>query len=277
MKLRILCPLVFVLIAACGGRPEAVTPAPAVDAAARNEAPARPDPAPAPPASRSEPAPAAAPNVTAAPADPARIELAQGSDGAADIISAAGFKEGVHFERLSPTQPTSSSPDQIEVAEFFMYSCPHCYNFEPYVAQWLQNKPDYVNFVRIPTVWNQLVRMHAQAYYAAEALGKLEEMHTPFFREIHVNGNILDSENAIASFFSRFGVDNQTFKDAYDSFSVNTKIKRADELTRRYGVSGTPTMVVNGKYKATASMTGSYEKLLELVDVLVASEHAAEN
>lgn len=273
MKLRILWPLVFVLIAACSDRPETATQTQAASPA--------PVSAPQSTASPGEAAPRPETPAAAAPAtavDSPRIELAQAEAGAGgDLIAAAGFQAGVHYQRLSPTQPTSSSPDQIEVAEFFMYSCPHCYNFEPYIAQWLTTKPDYVNFVRIPTVWNPLVRSHAQAFYAAEALGKLDEMHTPFFREMHVNGNYLDSEDAIAQFFSRFGVDNKTFKEAFDSFSVHTKLQRADELTRRYRVTGTPSIVVNGKYVATASMTGSYEKLLELVDVLVAAEHAAQN
>jgi thiol:disulfide interchange protein DsbA len=276
VKLRILWSLVFVLIAACGGRPEAVAPTPASSAAAQDQPAARAEPAPTPSAAQSAPASVASAPAAAPDPDAARIELAQADPGT-DLISAAGFQSGVHFQRLSPTQPTSSGPDQVEVAEFFMYSCPHCYNFEPYIAQWLEGKPDYVSFVRVPTVWNPLVRMHAQAYYAAEALGKLDEMHTPFFREMHVNGNYLDSEDAIAQFFSRFGVDNKTFKEAYDSFSVHTKLQRADELTRRYRITGTPSVVVNGKYVTTASMTGSYEKLLELVDVLVAAEHAAQN
>jgi thiol:disulfide interchange protein DsbA len=204
---------------------------------------------------------------------PQRIELAQ-ADASAASLGASGYQEGAHYERLSPTQPTSSSADQVEVAEFFMYSCIHCYNFEPHLEKWLATKADYVNFVRVPTVWNPLVRMHAQAFYAAEALGKGEEMHAPFFSEMHVSGNYLETEGAIAAFFARFGVNEEAFKSAFTSFAVHTKLQRADELTRRYRISGTPTVVVNGKYVTSASMAGGYEQLAELINALAASERA---
>lgn len=186
----------------------------------------------------------------------------------------SNFESGVHYQVLSPAQPTSSGPDEVEVAEFFMYSCIHCYNFEPFVEQWVSGKPDYVNFVRIPTVWSPPVRMHGQAYYAAEALGKVEEMHTPFFREMHVNGNFLQSEAAIADFFEQHGVSEDEFTSAFSSFAVHTKLQRADELARRYRVTSTPSVVINGKYLTNASMAGGYPQLLELIDELAAAERA---
>lgn len=259
MKLRILLTLALVLSVACSdNQAPAQSSAPVGNERASTQAPAPSDAASAP--SRPE-------------AEPERIELAQAGAAAADL-STSGYESGVHYQRLSPTQPTSSSPDQVEVAEFFMYSCVHCYNFEPYVQQWLTTKPDYVNFIRIPTVWNPLVRLHAQAFYAAEALGKGEEMHTPFFREMHVTGNYLETEAAIASFFARFGVDAAAFNGAFNSFAVHTKLQRADELTRRYRISGTPTVVVNGKYVTSASMAGGYEQLMDLINTLAASERA---
>ena len=186
------------------------------------------------------------------------------------------YQSGVHYQVLSPTQPTSSGPDQVEVAEFFMYSCPACYNFEPFVEQWLTMKPDYVNFVRIPTVWNPAVRLHAQGFYAAEALGRIEEMHTPFFEEMHVNGNFLQSESAMAAFFEQFEVDEEEFASAFGSFAVHTKLQRADELTRRYRVMSTPSVVVNGKYVTNASMAGGYAELIDLVAELAVAERAGD-
>jgi thiol:disulfide interchange protein DsbA len=225
----------------------------------------------------SQPAAAATPaaSATAATSPPAdataRIELAQAD---AVDLGALGYREGTHYARLSPVQPTSTGPEQVEVAEFFMYSCIHCYNFEPYVEQWLGQKAEYVSFVRVPTVWNAAVRLHAQAFYAADALGKGNEMHTPFFREMHVTGNYLQSEDAIVEFFERFGVSRDDFEGAYNSFAVHTKLQRADELARRYRVDSTPTVVVNGKYRTNASMAGGYPELLELIDALAASERA---
>lgn len=182
------------------------------------------------------------------------------------------FQLGTHYERLSPTQPTSSGPEQIEVAELFWYGCPHCYTFEPYLARWQTGKPDYVSFVRVPAVWNPLVQLHARAFYTAEALGKGEEMHSAFFTEIHERGNLLDSKEALAEFFGRFGVDAESFESTFESFDVHARVQRANELARRYRITSVPSVVVNGKYTTNATMAGDYEALIELIDELAASE-----
>jgi thiol:disulfide interchange protein DsbA len=188
--------------------------------------------------------------------------------------TSARFQLGTHYNRLSPTQPTSSSPDEVEVAEIFWYGCPHCFAFDPYVKAWVARKPEYVSFVRIPAVWNPLLRLHARAFYAAEALGKGAEMHDPLFREIHENHNMLDTEDKLRDFFGKFGVDAEAFKAAFDSFAVHAKLQRADELNRRYRVSSVPTIVVNGKYTTDGSMAGGYDELFALVDELAAAEHS---
>jgi len=185
------------------------------------------------------------------------------------------FEMGVHYLRLSPTQPTSSNPDQVEVCEVFWYGCPHCNALDPLIARWLEQKPGYVNFVRVHAVWNPTLQLHARAFYTAEALGKGAEMHAEFFREIHERRNALDTEAKLQEFFGRFGVDAAAFKGAFDSFEVQAKLQRADELSRRYRIDGVPTMVVNGKYTTDAVMVGSYEELLVLVDELVAAEREA--
>lgn len=276
MRLKTFFLLAAVSLAACngGGNADPQSQTPAADTAARQAPAATEAPQAAP---QTAPTPAPTPAATPAPAaDEQPAQAAQANAAAApSAVDSSRFKEGTSYERLSPAQPTSTGPDQVEVAEFFMYSCPHCYNFDPYVQDWLKTLPAYVNFIRVPTVWNPMVKLHAQAYYTAEALGKLDEMHTAFFREIHVNGNYMQTEDAVADFFGKFGVSQDEFKRTFDSFAVHAKLQRADELARRYGVSATPTMVVNGKYVTNASMTGGYDSLLELVGELAASEHAA--
>ena len=251
MKLKTLTLVAIVLAVACGG--EAPTQSDATQSA-------RPAPRQTQNAAQAQPRPA--------PAEE-RIELAQ-----ADSNVSSRFVNGQHYQILSPTQPTSSGPDQVEVAEFFMYSCIHCYNFEPYVEEWLSSKPSYVNFVRVPTVWNPGVRLHAQAFYAIEALGKTEETHAAFFREFHNNSNYLNSEEALVAFAERFGISEEQFKGAFDSFAIHAKLQRADELTRRYRVNSTPSIVINGKYLTNASMAGGYPQLLELINELAASERS---
>lgn len=207
----------------------------------------------------------------------AALEVEQGAEDIAaeadaDALTSTRFQLGTHYTRLSPVQPTSSSADRVEVAEVFWYGCPHCYDFEPYIARWEASKPAWVSFVRIPAVWNPAVRLHARAFYTAEALGKLEEMHTAFFDEFHRAGNPLSSEAALAAFFGRFGVDEATFRDTFDSMGVQTRLQRAEELALRYRITGVPTIVVNGKYVSGASSAGSYEALIELIDELAAAE-----
>ena len=205
-------------------------------------------------------------------------QAAIGSDVAAGDSAAgpttARFQLGAHYNRLSPTQPTSSNPDQVEVAEVFWYGCPHCFAFDPLLEQWRTQQPSYLNFVRIPAVWNPLLQLHARAFYTAEELGKGAEMHSEFFKEIHERGNGLDSEAKLQEFFGRFNVDAAAFKTAFDSVAVQTKLQRADELNRRYQIGSVPTLVVNGKYTTDGPQVGSYEELLALVDELTAAERA---
>ncbi len=214
--------------------------------------------------------PSSASNAAVAPATQKPIVLAQVD------TAARQFTLGKEYERLSPTQPTSSGPDKIEVAEVFWYGCPHCYTFDPYLESWKEDLPADVSFVRIPALWNELLQVHARVYYTAEALNKLDEMHAATFREIHVNRNGLDNPAAIRNFFSGFGVDAATFDKTFESFAIHTKIQRADELARRYRVSSVPMVIVNGKYTTNATMAGSYPNLLEVINELVAMERAGE-
>lgn len=182
------------------------------------------------------------------------------------------FKQGVHYTVLTPTQPTSSSPDKIEVAEVFWYGCGHCYNFEPFITKWLEAKRADVAFVRLPVMWGPLHRMHARAFYTAELLGVLDRVHEPMFREIHLNKNRLNTEQALEDFFANHGVDREEFRKAFRSFTVETKLKRTDSLLRRYGADSTPLMVVNGKYRADGTSAQGFENLMAVVDELVDKE-----
>jgi len=188
---------------------------------------------------------------------------------------AAPFQAGKHYTVLSPAQPTSTDAGKVEVAEIFQFGCGGCFGFEPHIESWLARKADYVNFVRIPALWNAVGILHARAYYTAEALGKTEQIDGPFFTEFHVNRNYLDTEEKLADFFAKHGVDAATFKGAFNSFAVNAKLKRAEELVKRYGIQATPTVVVNGKFVTTGDKAGSYDGWFAIIDDLAAREHAA--
>jgi len=188
------------------------------------------------------------------------------------------YKEGQHYFRLMPTQPTVGGADKIEVAETFMYSCPHCFTLEPFVQTWLETKDPGVRFVRIPAVFNQLAVMHAQTYYTAELLEKngmiadLAAFNTAAFTEYHRRGNRLTRIEAIQKLFERFNVSAEEFDKTWNSFPVNQKMRVGADLARRYGITSVPTIVVNGKYRTSAADAGGYEELFELIDELTVRE-----
>ena len=189
------------------------------------------------------------------------------------------FKEGEHYVRLVPTQPTLGSADKIEVAEFFWYGCPHCYDMEPYINEWAENRDPNIRFVRIPALWNALYRLHGQLYYTEEVLVRNGVIKDPngfreaVFQEYHRRGNRLTTEASIQKLFARFDVSAEQFKSTWDSFEVNQKLRVADDLVRRYSISSVPSIVVNGKYRTTATEAGgSYNKLMELIDELTVRE-----
>ncbi|MDX1403537.1 MAG: thiol:disulfide interchange protein DsbA/DsbL [Woeseiaceae bacterium] len=188
------------------------------------------------------------------------------------------FKEGTHFSRLVPTQPTVGGADKIEVAEIFWYGCNHCYDFETYVNRWLEKKPADVRFVRIPAVWNPLVKLHAQLYYTEEVLvknGKIaepEQFRAAVFAEYHRRGNRMASESAIQTLFERHGVSAEDFQSTWASFEVAQKLRVAQDLARRYSITSVPAIVVNGKYRTGAVEAGGYPALMELIDELIARE-----
>lgn len=189
------------------------------------------------------------------------------------------FKEGVNYQRLTPTQSVDISPDQVQVAEIFWYGCPHCNALDPQLEAWRKStqpggKPAYVVFTRIPAAWNEITRFHARFYFAAESLGRLEELHPLIFQEIHDKGNPLNTLDKAREFFAAHGVDAKDFQKNFGAMSIERKLDNALLLAQRYRASGVPHFVVNGKYFTDVPMSGSPELLLQLLNELAAREHA---
>ena len=199
----------------------------------------------------------------------------------ADTVEPAGewkFKEGQHYHRLVPTQPTIGGADKVEVAEFFWYGCGHCFEFETYINQWHESQPANSRLVRIPATWNPLVQLHAQLYYTEETLvenGKIADpaaFRAAIFAEYHRRGNRMTSLDSIRDIFERLGVSADDFDATWSSFGVSQKLRRAQDLSRRYAITGVPAMVVNGKYRLGKADTGTYPTLLQVVDELIERE-----
>ncbi len=183
------------------------------------------------------------------------------------------YQEGRHYTTLPVAQPTSAGPGQVEVAEVFWYGCPHCYTLEPFIQSWrLEGIPDNTVFVQIPAALNPSWQIHARVFYTAEALGILEQVHPAIFREVHVNRNPLNTRERLIEFFARFDVTEQDFLSAWDSFAVQTNLRRADAQVRRFRLSGVPAVVVNGKYVTGADLAGGNQQLFDVVNFLIAKE-----
>lgn len=182
-----------------------------------------------------------------------------------------GFVEGVDYELIEPAQPTSTG-DKIEVVEMFWYGCPHCFHFEPNIKKWLETKPENVEFVRIPAIFNPRWALLARAYYTAEILEISERIHEPLFNAIHLKKRRFNKDRDVERFFVEQGVDRSTFKQAFNSFSVDWLVRRAYMLTERYGIQGVPAMVINGKYRSASGFYGGNDRLIEMVNHLIAEE-----
>lgn len=206
------------------------------------------------------------------------IVLAQASTPAP--ATAFKYKEGVNYYRLVPAQPTIGGTDKIEVAEFFWYGCPHCYDLEPIITEWASDLPPNVRFVYVPAIWNQILKVHAQLYYTQEVLvrnGVIKDdqaFRRAVFNEYHQRGNRLVSEDAIKRLFARYGVSDEEFTKTWSSFEVAQKMRVAEDLTRRYEVQSVPTVVVNGKYRTGAAEAGGHRQLMDVLDELIARESA---
>lgn len=277
----------WLFLAACSPQEPAEPAAPPAPAA---EAPAEAAPDASPPqASAAEAAPeavAAAEGISEiedaeetvgeAPAAAGTLQLRNLSPVSPAQAQASRFQQGINYNPLVPAQPTSVSPGQVEAVEVFWYGCPHCYSLDPSIESWRKSgKAAYVEFVRLPAMWNDTLRLHARLFYAVEALGKLEELHPVIFREIHMNGNPLNTNDRITAFLRQHGVTAEDYQKAATSFAVESKLRRADELNRRYRVQGVPMMVINGKYTADVGSAGGNQQLLQLIDELAARERGS--
>jgi thiol:disulfide interchange protein DsbA len=185
---------------------------------------------------------------------------------------AASYEEGKHYKRIDKEKATDTN--KVEVVEFFMYSCPHCYAFEPSVNKWKQSKPDNVEFIRMPATFNSYATLHARAYYALQLLDQDEKIHPKFFNEIHVKKNYMKTLDSLAEFVQQQGVNRSEFIDAMNSFSVESNIRKTTKLIKDYQLSGVPSVTVNGKYLVSASMAGNYENMIKIMNYLIEKESA---
>lgn len=186
------------------------------------------------------------------------------------------YREGLHYFKIDQVGAPSSD-GKVEVIEAFSYMCPHCNTFEPFINSWLERKPEHVKFNRMPVIFGRRTwEIYARAYVTAENMGVAEEAHGPLMDALYKEKKIMRNMEEIAQFYSQFGVTASEFVGTSESFAVDATLSRNQRALQNYGVSGTPTMIVNGKYLVKGSeAVPNFDTMLDVVDTLIAQEAAA--
>ena len=194
------------------------------------------------------------------------------------LIAAAALAPAAFSLRAQPSAAESfttlpnalpvENPGKVEIAEFFWYGCIHCYNLEPAIDAWLPKLAADTYFRRIPAVFNERWAIDATIFYAFEALGVLEKLHRPFFDAIHKDRLKTDNPAALAEWLKKNGLDPQKFDATMKSFGVQSKTKRASQLTGASRIDGTPALMVQGRYTISADQGKSSAGMLANADVL---------
>lgn len=188
--------------------------------------------------------------------------------------------EGMEYQRLQTAQPTDTGK-KVEVLEFFWYNCPHCFAFEPSLAEWVKKRGDSIVFRRVPVGFRESFVPQQKLYYTLEAMNRMD-VHKQVFEAIHVSRQKLDKEEAILEFIEKHGVDRKKFTEIYSSFSVQSKVNRVRQLQEAYRIDGVPTVVIDGQYITSPSIVGQTMRgaseqamnaaTLQVMDALIAKK-----
>ena len=188
-------------------------------------------------------------------------------------MAGAAIVEGKDYSRLATPQPTS--PEKIELIEFFWYGCPYCYTIEPYIETWAKKLPADVHFKREHILWPGRPDLipHAKIYYTLTAMGLEDKYQLAIFKAVQKDRMELRRENALFDWVATQGIDVRKFKEVYNSFAVQSQISRAQDLTKRYKIESVPAFVVGGKYLTSPAQVGKEDhSLTEVLDGLIATE-----
>lgn len=190
-------------------------------------------------------------------------------------VAVAAPQAGKDYLEIKPAQPTDTG-NKVEVVEIFSYMCGHCNDFEPKVAAWVKQLPPDTQFRRMPVVFGRASwETMARSYYALEALGEIEKIHPKIFAAIHDDNIILQQKDVLTDWIEKQGFDRKKFAAAFDSFSTGGKIQRGNQRAQSYGITGVPSMVIDGKYMISTAQSGNYENMLKTADELLKQVRAS--
>jgi thiol:disulfide interchange protein DsbA len=184
------------------------------------------------------------------------------------------YQEGLHYFLIDGAPATANRP--MELVEAFSYLCSHCNTFEPYISAWKKRKPDHVEFRRIPVIFGRgSWELYARGYVTAEMMNVGEDAHMAMMDRLWKEKNMIRSMEELAEFYSQFGVDKEKFLATSGSFAVETRLKKDQQKIQSFGITGTPSLVLNGKYRiAGSAAVPSFDVMLDVVDFLIAAESA---
>jgi protein dithiol oxidoreductase (disulfide-forming) len=225
----------------------------------------------------------------ASDADSNSLEHLAAVPASAALPESSEWKPGVNYDVISPAQPTTVEPGKVEVLEVFWLGCPHCFALEPYIRNWLKTKPAYIQYVRVPVMWDDPMRRgHARLFYTLESVGG-DDLVEKAFAYIHNMEEQTGSESVLVTnsdgdsfkqqqaWAVQNGVDADAFAKAYNSFYVNTQLQQADEITTEYQVQSVPYIAIDGKFTTdVGKASGGGDdpaKLISLLNFLAAWEH----
>ena len=177
--------------------------------------------------------------------------------------------EGSEYLILDKPAPTEAAPGKIEVVEFFWYSCPHCYRFEPQLEEWVKKVPKDVAVRRVPVSFRPDFEPQQRLYYVLEALGKVEALHKKVFNAIHVEKQALNTPELVAAWAEKQGINKTQFMASYNSFPVNMKSRKATQLQDAFKVDGVPALGVAGRYYTSGTLAGTMENALTVADHVI--------
>ncbi|MCE5182281.1 MAG: thiol:disulfide interchange protein DsbA/DsbL [Betaproteobacteria bacterium] len=194
----------------------------------------------------------------------------------AGLTAQADIQPGKEYELLTQPQPVETGK-KIEILEIFSYGCIHCYHLDPDLNKWVKTLPKDVAFRRLPAIFNTSWTPLAKAFYTFETMGLTEKLHGDFFIAIHEQHMRFDDDDAVFDWVEKHGVNRKNFIAMYNSFSVQSEALRSKQLTKNYGITGVPTLIVDGKYRTSVSAAGGQAGLMSVLDQLIKKarqEHA---
>jgi thiol:disulfide interchange protein DsbA len=177
-------------------------------------------------------------------------------------------RQNIEYRLISPPQPVETG-DRIEVIDFFWYGCPYCNELQPALEDWIKRKPDDVTLRRIPAVLRDNWAPHARVYYTLEVLGEAERLHLKVYHSYHVEELYMSRPDVMEQWAVKNGIDRRKWLDAYYSPEVDARVARALQAAKRYDVQGTPSVVVDGRYITSSSMTTTVSAVVLVVEDLI--------